>query len=100
MGEVYLAEVLTADYGLPTGSRVALKVIHPHLLDEPIFRSRFQREAEIGQAIQHPNVVRTIEVASAQHEGRELHFMIMEFVAGQTLRSLLIELGRVPEELC
>ncbi len=26
--------------------------------------------------------------------------MIMEFVAGQTLRSLLIELGRVPEELC
>src|SRR6185295_2408866 len=47
-------------------------------------------------ALVHENVVRTFDCdAMGGH-----HFLVMEYVEGQTLRSLLAELDRVPEELC
>ncbi len=106
MGKVYLAEVdpeapaAVSGAELTPGTRVALKVVHPHLLASPDFFQRFLREAEIGKAVSHPNVVRTYLVDSLEREGNELHYMVMEYVEGQTLRSLLGELGRVPEQLC
>lgn len=48
MGKVYLPEVAGKAPGLDVGIHVALKVIHPHLLETPGFFSRFLREAEIG----------------------------------------------------
>ena len=49
MGTVYAADVAERVPGLEQGSRVALKVIHPHLLEQRGFFKRFLREAEIGQ---------------------------------------------------
>ena len=46
MGTVYLAEVTEAAAGLEPGQKVALKVIHPHLLATPGFFKRFLQEAE------------------------------------------------------
>ena len=88
MGTVYAA----------TGSdgTVALKVVHPHLLEAEGVLERFRREAEIGLSVRHPNVVRT-------HDYREIggaHVLVMEYVEGQTLSGLRAELERVPEELC
>ena len=40
---------------------VAVKIVHPHLLDTPGFFKRFLREAEIGRKVEHPNVVRTLD---------------------------------------
>ncbi|MHC4341992.1 MAG: serine/threonine-protein kinase [Planctomycetota bacterium] len=100
MGTVYLAEPAVDLRGLEKGQQVALKVIHPHLLAEPGFFKRFLREAEIGKRVRHENVVRTYEVDAILLEDRQVNFLVMEHVEGQTLRSLLQELGRVPEELC
>ena len=58
MGKVYLAEVDGRAPGLEAGCQVALKVIHPHLLETPGFFKRFLREAEIGKAVEQDNVVR------------------------------------------
>jgi len=88
MGKVYAA------CG-PEGT-VAIKVVHPHLLDTPGFFKRFLREAEVGQAINHENVVRTLDCDAVSGH----HYLVMEYVRGQTLRELLVELDRVPEELC
>jgi len=88
MGTVYAA---TGDDG-----RVALKVVHPHLIGDDGFAERFRREARIGQAVGHRNVVRTLDCAT---DGERL-FLVMEYVEGQTLRELLDELGALPEELC
>ncbi len=92
MGAVYEAEG-------PDG-RVALKLIHPHLLSESGLVERFLREAEIGRQVRHENVVRSFASGTARVEGRSRNFLVMEYVEGGTLRDLLQELQCVPEELC
>ncbi|MHC4934145.1 MAG: serine/threonine protein kinase, partial [Planctomycetota bacterium] len=93
MGSVWLAH--DAD-----GARYAVKIIHPHLLESPGFFKRFLGEAEIGKAVRHPNVVRCYDVDALVVDGLQQNFLVMEYVEGQTLRSFLEELERVPERLC
>jgi tetratricopeptide (TPR) repeat protein len=100
MGKVWRAEVVGRVAGLDAGRAVALKLVHPHLLETPGFFKRFLREAEIGKAIVHENVVRTFDADEIVVAGAHHHFLVMEYVEGQTLRGLLDELERVPEELC
>ncbi|MHC4859894.1 MAG: serine/threonine protein kinase [Planctomycetota bacterium] len=100
MGTVYLAEAREGARGVPVGERVAVKVLHPHLLSFPGLFERFRREAEVGRRVVHENVVRIHEVEETTQEGERVHFLVMEHVEGQTLRALLSELGKVPEELC
>jgi serine/threonine protein kinase/predicted ATPase len=100
MGKVFAARVEGRVPGLDVGAVVALKVVHPHLLETPGFFKRFLREAEIGESVVHENVVRTYDCDAVSVGGAPHHFLVMEYVEGQTLRGLLAELERVPEELC
>jgi len=99
MGRVYLAESLER-CAIPAGTLVALKIVHPNLLSEPGCFKRFLREAEIGKAVTHPNVVRCYDCDQLVVDGTTHAFLVMEYVQGQTLRGLLDELEAVPEELC
>ncbi len=96
MGKVYVAVVQGRAPGLEAGTRVALKIVHPHLLETEGFFKRFMREAQVGQAIVHDNVVRTLDCDAIAGS----HFLVMEYVEGQTLAGLQRDLDRVPEELC
>ena len=100
MGKVYAATVADRAPGLEVGAQVALKVIHPHLLETQGFFMRFMREAQLGASIRHANVVRTHHCDQVFADGRPSAFLVMEFVEGQNLRDLLSELETVPEELC
>jgi tetratricopeptide (TPR) repeat protein len=80
--------------------RVAVKVLHPHLCERAGFVRRFRREADLGRRVRHENVVRTLDAATGECDGERLHFVVMEHVAGRTLRALVDDLGRLPEELC
>ncbi|MHC4939982.1 MAG: serine/threonine-protein kinase [Planctomycetota bacterium] len=91
MGTVYRAAG-------PRGA-VALKVVHPHLLGSPGFFKRFLREAAVGKAVRHENVVRTIDCDQLVIEGRPHAYLVMEYVEGRSLRQLLRDLGVVPEPL-
>jgi serine/threonine-protein kinase len=104
MGTVYLAEVERPEQD-PAGAgttkqRVAVKVLHPHLLVRPDSVQRLLREAAIGRRVDHANVVRTLDAGQADEGTERLHLVVMEYVEGRTLRALLDDLGRVPEELC
>jgi serine/threonine protein kinase/tetratricopeptide (TPR) repeat protein len=100
MGTVHLAEVRRPVLGLEVGAHVALKLIHPHLLEAEGFFKRFLREAQVGMRVEHQNVVRTFDCDAVMQDGQHHHFLVMEYVEGQTLLGLLTELEQVPEELC
>lgn len=68
-----------------TGQIVALKVLSPMALGSPQFVERFHRKAQILTKICHPNVVHALE--TGQREGSL--FLIMEFVDGVDLRSII-----------
>lgn len=79
MGVVYRA----TDLGLQRP--VALKLISSSLADDPSFRERFQREAAIAAAIDHPNVIPVYEAGEA--DGRL--FIAMRYVDGIDLEALI-----------
>jgi beta-lactam-binding protein with PASTA domain/predicted Ser/Thr protein kinase len=85
MGEVYRAHdaVLARD--------VALKVLHPQLAGDRGFVERFRREARAAAVLNHPNVVGVYDWGST--EGT--YFMVMEYVQGTNLRTILGEYGRL-----
>ncbi len=96
MGKVYAAELTRDAAGLARETIVARKVVHPHPLETEGFFKRFLREAQIGQLVRHENVVRTLDCDAISNH----HFLVVEYVEGQTLAELLCALDRVPEELC
>ncbi len=100
MATVYLAIAEVGAPGASEGTRVAVKVLHPHLLKEPGFFKRFMLEAEVGLEIRDPNVVRTLDVDAADLDGTTVHYLVMEYVEGQTLRAFVEEVGWFSEDLC
>jgi serine/threonine protein kinase/tetratricopeptide (TPR) repeat protein len=86
MGEVYKAE------DTKLGRTVAIKLLLTGVNQEPVARRRFLQEAQSASALNHPNIV-TIH---AIEEAEGLDFMVMEFVEGQNLKSLIHEAGALP----
>lgn len=66
----------------------ALKVLKPDVFKTEE-QSKFISEATILSHITHPNVVRVFEANSFEKNGKELFFISMEFVSGETLFQLL-----------
>src|SRR5690606_32158305 len=92
LGSGGMASVYLAHEAGPGGfsRRVALKFLHPHLAGEPSLVAQFIREAKIAARIRHPKVVSVLEVG--EHAG--LVYLVMDFVDGESLASLLRKLGR------
>ncbi len=71
------------------GRPVAVKVLHPHLAADELFRERFRREAIAAARLAHPNVVATFDTGTDD----SITFIVMELVEGRTLRETLNESG-------
>jgi serine/threonine protein kinase len=76
----------------PTGQLVAIKVLAPSKAQDPALLARFQREARLATQLNHPCIVRTLHFG----ELRGLHYIVMEYVEGETLAELLDERGTLP----
>jgi serine/threonine protein kinase len=75
------------------GRQVALKVPHPEMEADPVLLERFKREEEIGQLLDHPGVVKTFD-----GEARSRVYMVIEWVDGRLLRTILNEEKALPIE--
>jgi eukaryotic-like serine/threonine-protein kinase len=71
---------------------VALKIPHPDMEADPILFDRFQREAAIGEKLNHPMVMRVYG-----GEKRSRVYMVMEWCEGRLLREILSH-GRITHE--
>ncbi len=74
---------------------VALKVLHPHLADDPQFLDRLGREAKAAARLSHPHVVGVLD----QGEDGRLAYLVMEFIKGHTLRDDLNDKGALSPRL-
>ena len=72
---------------------VACKRLQPLLAREAVILERFRREAELGLRIRHPRVVRTRGL-----EGEDC--LIMDLLPGETLRTVVRDLGHLSERRC
>jgi serine/threonine-protein kinase len=71
---------------------VAIKVMHPHLAEDPDFLERFKREAQSVGTLRHPNIVQVIDFDIQDNE----YYMVMEFIQGSTLKAVLMERKALP----
>ncbi len=83
MAAVYLA------YDAVLDRSVAVKLLHPELSHDPSFRARFRREAQTVAKLNHPNIVSVFDSGEEVVDGRHVHYIVMEYVEGQSLRDLL-----------
>ncbi|MGF6836013.1 beta-lactam-binding protein with PASTA domain/serine/threonine protein kinase [Paenarthrobacter sp. TE4293] len=74
---------------------VALKVLHPHLANDPIFLQRLSREAKAAASLSHPHIVGVLD----QGEDGHIAYLVMEYVKGHTLRDVLTEQGALAPRL-
>jgi serine/threonine protein kinase len=79
MGEVYLAQ------DTKLGRKVALKVLPHDVVTDPERVHRFEREAQAASALNQPNIITIHEIGNFG----DTHFIVTEFVEGETLRSKL-----------
>jgi serine/threonine-protein kinase len=71
---------------------VAIKVLSKQIAASEIFVQRFQREVEAVARLTHPNIVMAFDADEAEVG----HFLVMEFVNGQNLDTLVRERGPLP----
>ena len=87
MSSVYLAEHLLMR------RHCALKVLPAKRVDDSSYLERFHREAQAAASLDHPNIVRAYDVDHQEDGNRQIHFLVMEYVEGESLQDLVSENG-------
>ncbi|MDI3299193.1 MAG: Stk1 family PASTA domain-containing Ser/Thr kinase [Bacillota bacterium] len=73
---------------------VAVKILREQYATDPEFVRRFRREAQAAAMLSHPNIVNVYDVG----DDGGLHYIVMEYVEGRSLRQVLDEEGALPPE--
>jgi len=79
MGEIYLAQ------DTKLGRRIALKLLPTQYTSDDERVHRFEQEARAASALNHPNIITIFEISHAN----DTHFIVTEFVEGQTINQRL-----------
>jgi serine/threonine-protein kinase len=79
-----MASIFKAVDTLDGNKTVALKIPHPQYESDVVFFERFRREEELGQRLDHPNIVK---VRKPRHQSQT--YVVMELIEGTSLRALL-----------
>ncbi|MFJ2474401.1 protein kinase [Streptomyces sp. NPDC087659] len=98
LGEGGMASVYLA-YDSALDRQVAIKTLHTELGREQSFRERFRREAQAVAKLSHPNIVSVFDTGedavafsgSAAGDGGVMPYIVMEYVEGKPLGSVLQE---------
>jgi len=75
--------------------RCAVKVLRERMRNDPTAVKRFLREAGYGARVEHPSVVRTYDFGEVDG----LHYLALEWAAGEPLSEFLHRSGRLAPEL-
>ncbi len=87
--------VVYRGYDLILRRQVAIKVLRPKFSADAAFVERFDFEAQAAAKLSHPNIVQTYDVGKENGD----HYIVEEYVAGETLATLEARQGRLPESV-
>jgi serine/threonine protein kinase len=94
LGEGGFSAVFLAEH-MMTGRRVALKILHAHLVQEEQIAQRFLLEAQAMAKLRHPGIT---QVLDAGREPDGTVFMALELLEGETLEERLSRVGRLARQ--
>ena len=86
IADVYLALDLILD------RQVAIKILKPDSNADKVALERFAREAQASTQLSHPNIVDIYDVGDDDN----IHYIVMEYVKGHTLKQLIKKRGPLP----
>jgi len=86
MGTVYRGS------NVKIGTPIAVKVLNPEFLNDPLIRERFRREAMVSSLTDSPYVVRVYDLCT---EADGWVFLIMEWLSGMSLGEYLLHRGQL-----
>lgn len=92
MGDVYKAHCRKLD------RIVAVKVLKSQYNEDNNFIRKFKRESLAAASISHPNIVGIYDVGSEEVDSEKVHYIVMEYIDGKTLKEHISEVGRIPEK--
>ena len=72
----------------------AIKVLHPNLLSDETFLSRFKGEAQLSALLEHANIVPVYEFDQVQG----MSYLAMKYMAGGSVKDRLTNKGRLSQE--
>src|SRR5580700_6428055 len=76
---------------LMTGQAVAVKIPYQQFESDPASFARFQREAEIGKKLNHPKILRLLDVGEHSRP-----YIVMEYLEGKTLDQVMNKIRPLP----
>src|ERR1041385_9082349 len=88
MGEIYKAQDTVLH------RFVAIKLLSPAMAGDPERRKRFFQEAQAASALNHPNIITIYIIISDD----DTQCMVMEYIAGKTLRDMIPSRGMPVEQ--
>jgi serine/threonine protein kinase len=89
MGEVYKAK------DLKLGRDLAIKALRKELASDPERLRRFEQEARAASALDHPNIITIHDIL----ESDGVHYIVMQYVEGKTLKEVLSKEPLQPKKL-
>jgi serine/threonine protein kinase len=86
MGAVYLGEHVHMH------KRIAVKILHPEVDDQPEIVARFEREAVVGAHVRHPNIAHATDFGKLDDGA---YFLVLDYIEGRNLGEVIRE-GPMP----
>ena len=90
MSSVYLAEHILMR------RQCAIKVLPIKRVEDTSYLARFHREARAVASLDHPNIVRAYDIDQESEGDKDIHFLVMEYVDGESLHEFVKDKGPLP----
>lgn len=77
---------------------IAIKILRDEFINDEEFIKKFRRESQAAASLSHPNIVNIYDVGVDKVDGHDIHYIVMEYIKGKTLKEIIREKGKLSAE--
>ena len=77
---------------------VAIKILRDEFANDEEFVRKFKRESQAAASLSHPNIVNIYDVGVENEGNNHIHYIVMEYIKGKTLKEVIKEHGKLSME--